>query len=60
MDHELENFEDSIIMMRNVPAVLSLDIAVFVASILVNVLGEPAFMMRSMPVVDHRLSCAHH
>ncbi len=42
MDHELENFEDSLIMIRNLPAVLSLDIAIFVASILVNVLGESA------------------
>jgi len=56
VDHELENFEDSIIMMRNLPAVLSLDIAVFVASILVNVLGEPARKMTAEPFVTHKLS----
>ena len=40
VDHKLENFEDTIIMLRNVPAALDLDIAVFVSSILVNILGE--------------------
>ena len=62
MDHELENFKDSIVMMRNVPAVLSLDIAVFVSSILVNILGESARSVTAYPAstANPSLCRTHH
>ena len=37
---KLENFEDTIIMLRNVPAAAWLDAVVFVSGVLVNVLGD--------------------